>query len=865
MSLSQPTDALLVGRTLGHYRVVEAIGAGGMGEVYRARDEHLHRDVAIKVLPASGLRDENTRRHLRKEALALSRLNHPNIETVFDFDTQDGVDFLVMEYIPGIPLTDAVKKGPLPEKTILDLATQLAEGLAAAHDAGVVHLDLKPANLRLTPAGRLKILDYGLAALVQPLGDGETTRTAFEPAGVAGTLPYMAPEQLQGGQPDTRTDLYAFGVVLYEMATGRRPFRSASAPALMGEILHAAPPAPSHVMPGISTGLEAIIVTCLQKDPANRYQSAAALLEDLRRWATGTAPVAATVPRGRAWWKAPLTIGTPVVALLIAVGVWMTMRQPALAFVNRDWLLIADFENVTGETVFDKALDTALRVSIEQSSYVNVVPRRRITEALRRMKKESVQRIDEPVGREIAEREGLKALLIPSISGIGGAYVLSATLENPTTGASLKSGIVRASKKEDVFNALDQLARDIRRTLGESMAAIDRQGRPLAKVTTSSLEALRQYSVAVERHREGKLAEARTCYEAALGIDPGFTAAQASLGMINYETFDRQKGKALLAQAVGHVDNLTDKERYGILAFHARAVENDLPKAVQYLKSLLALYPDHNAAHNNLAVYYRQMGQYDNAVAEYGEAVRTDPTFMLARDGLAGMYLYAMGDVKAGIEVCKAQLALNDRHFRAWDNLGWAYLGQGDLGQAQAAIERAVALDPKSVLDWYRIGHVHRLRAEYPAARQAFARVLEIDASESPAHYELGVIARLMKDDATANREFGRFRDATGTQLRAEPKNAEHYLELAVVSQRMGQTQQANALARKAMAMDPDQHFGLATLLSVQGKKDEAIDQLELAIQKGFRNYIWLTIHTDLDNLRAEPRFLALTDRYLKR
>jgi len=860
-----PSGARLVGRQLGHYRLLEAIGAGGMGEVYRARDEHLHRDVAVKVLPASGARNERARRRLRKEALALSRLNHPNIATVHDFDTQEGIDFLVMEYVPGASVVDTLAQGPLPEKDIVELAGQLAEGLAAAHAQSVVHRDLKPGNLRFTLEGRLKILDFGLAELVQPTGDAASTVSAVDTALVSGTLPYMAPEQLGGGQPDARTDIYAFGVVLYEMATGQRPFRRESPAALMGDILSAPPSAPRTLRPDLSPGLETIILRCLQKTPADRYPSAAALLEDVRRLTTGAGVVAWPARPPRAWWKAALTVGAPVVVLLIALSLWTSLREPTLAFANRDWLLVADFENLTGDAVFDKALDTALRVSIEQSSYVNVVPKRRTTEVLRRMKKENVQRIDESIGREIAEREGFKALLIPTISGVGGAYALSATLENPATGASIKSNVVQARRKEDVLQALDVLARNIRQDLGESMSAISRQSKPLVKVTTASLEALKQYSLAVEKHRDSKLEEAKAYYENALKIDPAFTAAQAAVGMLDYERFERQRGKALLAQAVEHVDNLTERERYGILAFHARAVENDVPKAVQYLKSLLALYPDNSASHNNLAWYYRQMGRYDEAVVEYGEAIRTDPTFMLPRDGLAGTYLYAMGDVKAGIAMCKAELALNDRHFPAWNNLGWAYLGQGDLAQAQAALERAVALDSKSINDWYRIGHAHRLRGEYRAASQAFARVLEIDASESAAHYEIGVAARLMKDDATANREFGRFRAVVERQIRAEPKNAEHYVELALVSLRMGQADQANALARNAMAMDPAQHFGLATFLSARGKTDEAVDQLELAIQKGFRNYIWLTIHTDLDNLRNQPRFQALLNRVLKR
>ena len=268
---------------LGHYRIVEKIGAGGMGEVYRARDEHLARDVAIKVLPPGTLTDESARKHFHKEALILSQLNHPNIATIHDFDTQQGVDFLVMEYIPGITLSEKVAAGPLPEKEVLRLGVQLAEGLAAAHDHGVVHRDLKPGNLRVTSDGRLKILDFGLAKLRLPVTDSAATESLSETQAMAGTLPYMAPEQLLGGEIDARTDIHAAGSVLYEMATGQRPFAEVERSQLIGAILRRPPRPPTALNPRLSPELERIIGKCLEKEPENRYQSAKELAVDLRR------------------------------------------------------------------------------------------------------------------------------------------------------------------------------------------------------------------------------------------------------------------------------------------------------------------------------------------------------------------------------------------------------------------------------------------------------------------------------------------------------------------------------------------------------------------------------------------------------
>src|SRR5882724_3047233 len=275
----------MIGQTLGHYRILEKVGAGGMGVVYRARDEQLDRDVAVKVLPSGTLSDDTARRHFRKEAMALARLNHPNIETVYEFGTQDGIDFLVMEYVPGKTLAERLTGGALPEKEVVALGIQIAAALEEAHERGIVHRDLKPANIAITSKGRAKILDFGLAKLLRPVSEG-TTEFFTDSQAAAGTLPYMPPEQLMGDLVDARADIYTIGAVLYEMATDRRAFPEELTSRLMDAILHQPPVAPRAINPRISTQLETIILKCLDKDPDRRYQSAKELLVDLQRLAS---------------------------------------------------------------------------------------------------------------------------------------------------------------------------------------------------------------------------------------------------------------------------------------------------------------------------------------------------------------------------------------------------------------------------------------------------------------------------------------------------------------------------------------------------------------------------------------------------
>ncbi len=310
----------MIGKKFAHYCIVEKIGAGGMGEIYRAHDEQLDRDVAVKILPSGALTDEASRLRFRKEALALAKLNHPNIETVHDFSTSDGVDFLVIELISGHALSDKLKAGPLLEKEIVRLGAQLTEGMAAAHERNVMHRDLKPSNLMITLDGRLKILDFGLARFLPSLADLDATRTLTSPHALIGTLPYMAPEQLRGDPTGACADIYAIGAVLYEMATGHRPFEAQSSTALINDIINVAPPPPRLLNLSLSNGLEEIILKCLEKEQENRYQSAKEVGVDLRRLA-----LSVTRPPPSEPFPSKITLGGPLLlagalfALLAAV------------------------------------------------------------------------------------------------------------------------------------------------------------------------------------------------------------------------------------------------------------------------------------------------------------------------------------------------------------------------------------------------------------------------------------------------------------------------------------------------------------------------------------------------------------------
>jgi serine/threonine protein kinase/tetratricopeptide (TPR) repeat protein len=626
----------MLGATLGRYRVIEIVGKGGMGVVYRAHDDHLARDVALKVLSEGALADEAERRRFQKEAHALSRLNHPNVASVFDFDTFEGVDVLVMELVPGTSLDEKLRDGALSQAEVVDLGLQLAQGLEAAHREGIVHRDLKPGNLRVNRDGRLKILDFGLARMLPAVDDDGPTATLTHTA--AGTPPYMAPEQLRGDATDVRTDIHGCGAVLYEMATGKRPFTASSAALLTDTILHDPPVAPSTLNRGISPGLERIILKALQKDPRDRHQSCQELAFDLHalndpqsrrtrthlnRLAPALIALVATVGVGLAWWLWPVRL---------------SLSQRALAFNERDWILIADFDNETKDPVFDRSLRVALDVAIAQSQYVNVFPSGRLPEALRFMKKAPTDKLDEALAVDVAVREHVKAVLACSIADVGGVYALTAKVIDPQSRVAVGTESVQARGKGNVLAALDELATRVRRNLGESLAGVSAQNVALPRATTASLEALRLYADSL-RDQEGDLR--RDLLSQAIQLDPDFALAHAALGHANYlspNRAERQKGETHFLRAVSLLDRLSRRERLWISALAEDSRGNRDAAALAY-RTYLSEYPDDQAAWFRIGwTYLAGLRQYDLAVEAFKRSIELRPSHAGSYINLATAY-----------------------------------------------------------------------------------------------------------------------------------------------------------------------------------------------------------------------------------
>ncbi len=586
-----------------------------------------------------------------------------------------------------------------------------------------------------------------------------------------------------------------------------------------------------------------------------------------------------TPPEGHALAVGRMRLAGLVLAAVLVLGLatWWLLRSrtSTFGFKGRDWIVVCEFENRTGEEIFDKSLDAALLTSISQSSYINIIPRSRVDQDLYWLKKPLDSVVDEPTGREIAKREKLKLLLAPRIVTAEGGYEISLALKNPS-GTEMKSVQMRIARKEEVLTALDQLVRELRRSLGETETEIARESRPLANALTGSLEALRQYSIGMEKNRQGIIRQARVSFDNALAIDPAFAAAKAELGkahweadkareqtgIIRFEGIDRELGKKLLSEAIVQTDRLTERERYRLEAFYARTIENDVAKAARQLALLVSSYPDDSIAHHNLGVYYSQLGRFDDAAVEFREVLRLDPMQMLAYDSLAGLYLNELGRVTEAISLCQAQIARNERYAPAYDNLGWAWLGKGDLLKARDAFQKAIRLNPRMSEAQLRLAHTYRLLKKY---RDALEPLQQISEAESPdVLYQRGVLLTLLNEKKLAEKHFELYRDYIERDLTANPRDADAQMQLAVVLARLGRNDQAEAVREKALAMGGTDGFGAALVSSVMGKTDDAMDRLEAAAQKGFRDFIWMKIHPDLQALYGQPRFEALLRRYLK-
>ena len=786
---------LAPGDTVAHYRIEARLGEGGMGVVYKARDTRLGRNVALKFVKAQ------FSRHWEREARAVAALNHPHIATLYEVGEHEGSPYLVMELVDGRAL-----KGPLPVKQAIEYGTQIADAVAAAHAAGIVHRDLKPGNILVTQKGSVKVLDFGLAKLAEQEGTPASTQAA----GLAGTPGYLAPEQIEGKPADTRSDIFAFGCILYELLSGRRAFPGDTITAA----LTAAATTEPKPLEGVPERLDELVRLCLCKDPESRLQhigDARILLEaareGLRSGGSGAPAGGGLTARPKGWWLAKLwRIAIPVLlaAVLLAGGIYYRAHQ-AKPLTDKDSIVLSDFTNTTGDSVFDDTLKQGLSVQLEQSPFLNLVSDRRVNETLKLMGRPAGDRLTPEVTREVCQRTSSKAMLAGSIAGLGSQYVIGLKALNCDTGDVLAEAQEQAAGKEAVLKALDAAAVRLRSKLGESLISVEKYATPLAAATTASLEALKAYSLGIKTRRTKGETAALPFYKRAVDLDPNFAMAYGAMAVVYTDLNEAGRAVENARKAYALRERVSERERFGTEFRYYALATGELERAAQTAELWKQTYPRSSAPYSLLGYVSSVLGNWEKALEENREALRLAPNAAGSYIGLGNAYmsLNLLDEAEAVYKQAKerkleGEILLANRYFLAFlkgDRAQMAQLVSAAMGKPGA--EDLLLAAQADTEGWYgKLKNAHELTG------RAMDSAQHHDAKESAAAYQA---AAALREVESGNREQARAEANAAVKL---APNRDVRVIAALALARAGDTAGAEKLAGEL-----DKTFPLDTLV----------------------------------------------------